>query len=264
MFVLYHRPDRVDILKALIASGADVNAKFGYEAPLSDAATQGDAASTAVLVAAGADLNARDSSGETALDQAAYFQHEDVARLLITSGIKENLMDAALLGDAAVATDLLRQDPALMDVRAQTPRITPFEAALLRKAKTGDDAVLSVMLAHKPKLSLFEAAALGRTDLVKVIVVNAPYRVLEHDGGGKTALDWALRLHQHETAAYLLDQGSVPTVPELETAIFDSDADSVQLLVDHRVDKDDLIPGMGSPYQIALRRGETRIAEILK
>lgn len=266
--LLSQRKDRNEILKELIVAGADVNAKSvsGYEVPLITAADRGDDVAVALLITHGAYVNATDGMGRTALDHAAYFspKHGDVARLLVSSGARENLLDAAFLGDAAVADGMLKKDPGLENLRADMPKLTPFEAAILPKAKTGDGSVLEVMLPYKPKLSLFEAAALGRTDIVKAFLLNAPYLVLERDGSEQTALDWALRGHEYETAAFLLDQGAVPTINELQRAIFDSDEESVRLLVQHNVPKDQLIPGFGYPYQIALRRHETSIAELLK
>jgi ankyrin repeat protein len=66
----------------------------------------------------GADVNAKDSFGRTALDDAASCERPEFARLLITSGARENLWDAGFLGDSKVADELL-QNPALLDQRWQ-------------------------------------------------------------------------------------------------------------------------------------------------
>jgi len=65
-------PDAYDSIKALIASGADVNArsKVGRTA-LMWAADKGDADSIKALIASGADVNAKDENGTTALMEIA-------------------------------------------------------------------------------------------------------------------------------------------------------------------------------------------------
>jgi ankyrin repeat protein len=65
-----------DVVKALLAGGADVNAvdRFGYT-PLLYAATIdfGDAETATALLQAGADPNVKAKKGETALSQAREF-----------------------------------------------------------------------------------------------------------------------------------------------------------------------------------------------
>jgi len=62
----------VDQIDALIAAGADVNARARHgQAPLHLAAAAGSDAAVARLLAAGAALDARDLSGWTPLHQAA-------------------------------------------------------------------------------------------------------------------------------------------------------------------------------------------------
>ena len=240
------RPDRIEFEKALISAGANVNlrSRFGGKPLIAELACRGDVAAASLLVVHGADVNAMDSFGHTALDDAASCQRNEFARLMITSGAREILWDTGFLGDSKVADELLLQNPALLDQRWQKmPPITPFEAALLHKAKTHDDAVVRVMLKYKSQFTVMEAAALGRTDLLRSLLSSSSLLANLGDSTGRTALDWALLEHERQTALFLFDHGAIPTTAELVRAIKNSDVDTVKLLLEHNVDKDQFIPG---------------------
>jgi cytochrome c len=76
-----------DVAVLLLAKGADVNARDAtLKTPLHFAAEFGNMAVAKLLVAAGADLNARDQSDGTAIDRAGLEDHFDIVDLLIASG----------------------------------------------------------------------------------------------------------------------------------------------------------------------------------
>jgi uncharacterized protein len=71
------------ICELLLANGADVNARQqGGWTPLHGAAEHGDPALVAMLLAAGADRDARIDDGQTAADRAAASGHQQVAEQL--------------------------------------------------------------------------------------------------------------------------------------------------------------------------------------
>lgn len=81
-----------DIAELLIAKGADVNAKDEYgETPLYIAA-HSDKDIAELLIAKGADVNARTKRGDTPLFSTALFVHKDkaIAELLIAKGADVN------------------------------------------------------------------------------------------------------------------------------------------------------------------------------
>ena len=83
-----------EVAELLVAKGADVNAKGrDYESPLHHAASSGHKEIAEVLIAKGADLNAKRSSGETPLHQAADAGHKEIAKLLIANGVDVNAKD---------------------------------------------------------------------------------------------------------------------------------------------------------------------------
>jgi Ankyrin repeats (3 copies)/Domain of unknown function (DUF3471) len=82
------RKSDVEAVKALLAKGADVNAKTAYGATaLSYAADKGHVEVVKVLLDRGADVNVKDTFyGETPLGWAAYRGHATVVTLLLDKG----------------------------------------------------------------------------------------------------------------------------------------------------------------------------------
>jgi len=81
-------------IKSLLANGADVNAKnnLGYTA-LIMASTGGHAETVKALLAHGADVNTKDKYGSTALMMASIQGHYEVIKALLTNGADVNAKD---------------------------------------------------------------------------------------------------------------------------------------------------------------------------
>lgn len=77
----------VDVVKALTAAGADVNARSeDGKTALHKSASYGHVNVVKALIAAGADVNARSKDGDTALHSAASMDHPEVVAALIAAG----------------------------------------------------------------------------------------------------------------------------------------------------------------------------------
>ncbi len=82
-----------DVIRALIAGGADVHWKSNYGTALFSAAASGDLDSVTTLLGAGVQVNETDSEGETALMKAASEADPEVCRLLLGSGATAEARD---------------------------------------------------------------------------------------------------------------------------------------------------------------------------
>ena len=84
----------IEAVKQHLAAGVDVNAKIGGETPLHFAALFGRKEVAELLIAKGADVNAKDAVvGFTPLHRAAYHGRKEVAELLIAKGADVNAKD---------------------------------------------------------------------------------------------------------------------------------------------------------------------------
>jgi len=89
------RKARKMVVELLLARGADVNARenSGWT-PLLWAANKGHVKLAEMLLARGADVNARANDGTTPLQTAACYDHRDLAQLLLASKANVNAKDA--------------------------------------------------------------------------------------------------------------------------------------------------------------------------
>jgi outer membrane protein assembly factor BamB len=137
------RKGDADALKALLAKGADVNAKTPYGATaLSFAADKGHLAVVKLLLAQKADVNVKDTFYQaTPLTWAQMRGHDAVVRELVAAGAtgaEAALVAAARAGKLALVRSLVETgklaEPALSKALAATPATAKELAELLKKA----------------------------------------------------------------------------------------------------------------------------------
>jgi ankyrin repeat protein len=167
-----------EVVRLLLARGADLHAKDSLQNTLLDAAATGnDLATIRLMIDAGLDVNAAGVTGFTPLIISAYHDNLESVRLLLAKGAKVN---AVALGPALLPA----MDPA-----------------------SGPVALASVT-------ALLGAAANGSPELVKALL-DAGAGVNAKDGRGMTPLMLAVaRTNQHEPVIrMLLDRGADPKTP---------------------------------------------------
>ncbi len=214
----------------------------GAEAPLADAARQGDWVNVRTALDQGADVTAVQGDGSTALHWAAYWDEHDSAERMIRAGADVNaatdlgvtpLWSAAENGSAAMvrrlleaganpnatllsgesllmtaarsgSTDVVRQ---LLEAGAETEATAARgQTALMWAVAQRHPNVVEALLAHGADLS-------ARTDVWTEVVKTSPdpwspEYVAERQQGGYTPLLFAARVGDLPSARQLVDAGT--------------------------------------------------------
>jgi uncharacterized protein len=157
-------------LGLVLSLSAAVGAQQPFASPVADAAQRGDVAAVKALLKDGADVNAAQGDGMSALHWAAERGNAELADVLIYAGASVSAQTrigqytplhlAGRSGSAAVATALIK---AGADVEARTTNsgVTPLHMA----AASGNPAVVHVLADAKADLNATEGEA-GQTPLI--------------------------------------------------------------------------------------------------
>ena len=201
-----------------------------------------------MLLARGADTNARQPDGATALHWAVHWQDAEMAGLLIKAGADVNAANeygivplslACSNGDAAAARLLLEAgaNPNAAQPTGETPVMTA--------ARTGDVDVLRTLIAH-----------------------GADVNGLERQQQ-QTPLMWAIAAGYPAAARLLLDCGADPRARSTrgDTALLfaarDNDTASARMLLDAGADIESAASDGFTPLLVATVRGRTAVAALL-
>ena len=262
-------PGRIARLSAAVLLGLAGTAWAAGEAPLADAAEEGNTALVRTLLhAGGADVNAAQIDGMTALHWAAYHDDAETAGLLVRAGADVDAANrygvsplslAATNGNAGLVSLLL---DAGADPDAS---LRGGETVLMTAARTGSLAAVTALLAEgadpdareaRDQNALMWAAAEGHTPIVEALIA-AGADVQASLRSGFTPLFFAVRGGHVEATRTLLDAG-VDVNAEL-TRIKDGPDRAVNNATYRPVDD-----GM-SPLLLAVRNGHFELAvELIK
>ncbi|WP_417470984.1 ankyrin repeat domain-containing protein [Maricaulis sp.] len=206
-------------LAAAFEAGADPEAREaeGYGAnALMYAASNPDPALVNAVLAAGAEINARDRMGDPALNWASYYGHTDVIVRLLEAGA-----DPGLRGHGNAREILMRRGhqtalAAFLAALGAGPERTGAEITLETAALEGDIATIQSLageadvstardFAGRPVLQAAARAGQGEA-ILALIAAGAPVDGL--DSIGFTALFEAAREGHDAAVSALLDQGA--------------------------------------------------------
>ena len=176
-----------DIVKALIAKGADVDAQGDeYDTPLMLAAGNGHTETVKTLIAKGADIEAEDTSGDTALAWALGANHHATVKV-----IREAL---APPGESETPTEKLFNAVKTKDLEALKQAIAGGADV---NAKNADGYT-----------ALLIAAEEGLLDIVRALLEVPGIGIDLHDVEGVTALMFAANEGHTDIVNALLDKGA--------------------------------------------------------
>ena len=255
---------RIARLSVAVLLGLAGAAWAAGEAPLADAAEEGNAALVRTLLhAGGADVDAAQVDGMTALHWAAYHDDADTAGLLVRAGAGVNVANrygvsplslAATNGNAGLVSLLL-------DAGADPDAaLRGGETVLMTAARTGSLAAVTALLAAgadpnareaRDQTALMWAAAEGHTSIVEALIAGGA-DVQASLRSGFTPLFFAVRGGHVDATRTLLDAG-VDVNAEL-TRIKDGPDRAVNNATYRPVDD-----GM-SPLLLAVRNGHFELA----
>jgi ankyrin repeat protein len=227
-----------DIVQILLARGANVNAKTspGNVATLAFAAEMGDLLTTRRLLGKGATIDARDDDGFTALHTAAAGGFADIVLALLGGGadISAESNDGLQAVHIAAATG----HPGLV-------------RTLIHRGASANTA------SHDGTVPLHMAAAVSE-DVVRTLV-NEGAEIDIRDKLGVSPLDIAVTTSNLDTARILLDYGATQDAadylnlefpPPLGMAVADRNLEMIQLLVEGGASFN--LDGLGSVLYLAI------------
>ena len=115
----------------------------------------------------------------------------------------QEFLSAVTQGDVLRVKDMLSKDPSLVQARDDRG-----VSAILKAAYYGRKEVLAVMLASRTELNVFEAAATGRTDRVRLLISTNSELINAFSSDGFTPLGLAVFFGHRDAVEALLSAGA--------------------------------------------------------
>ena len=168
-------------VQAELDNGVDVDEKDDLwgRTPLHIAAEEGHKEIAELLIAKGADVNAKDSVGFTPLHEAAFYGQNEIAELLIAKGADVNAKDDNFVG-------------------------TPLNRAAWKGHKEVVELLIDNGADVNAKSDWFERTPLhdaiweGRKEVIELLIAKGA-DVNAKDDYGKTPLDWAEKVNEADS-----------------------------------------------------------------
>lgn len=175
-------------------------------------------------------------------------------------------IDAATQGDVAKVKEMLSEDPLLAQSKDQNG-----VSVILKATYYGKRDVVDALLASGVQLNIFEAAATGQTDRVKILLEEEPASLNSYSPDGFAPLSLAVFFGHAETADALLAAGAEVNAPSRETmkltplasAMAAGQTEIARALIDHGANVNAKGGNDLTPLHTAAARGNVEAAKLL-
>ncbi|MDD5065127.1 MAG: ankyrin repeat domain-containing protein [Phycisphaerae bacterium] len=259
-----------EIVSLLLAKGADVNAKMsGGWTPLHFAVKLDDLDIVEMLIVKGADVDAKNSSGITPLLFAIGDNHEDMKNLLLTKGAKVDIVSASAMGDTERVKVFLEEDPNM--INAAQGNFMPLHIAALN----GQTETVKFLLEKGADVNggyptkptpLYWAALKGHLDIAELLI-NKGAGISNESFGFPHPLFGAIAGKHKEAAELLIAKGAGVNFKSKNTpllmAMGENCPDIAELLIAKGADVNAKDRDDKTPLHYAASGGNKDIVEML-
>ena len=180
------------------------------------------------------------------------------------------LFDALRRNDRAAAKVLLDADATLAYADPPGGGHRPILLAANLEHHGAEPGMVDLLLEYRIPVSIFDAAAIGRTGIVASIFDGSNDAELNAvDSDGMTPLLWAMHGRHYDLVSYLLFKGADPNAREntgwtpLHLAAEQGSARYIRALLEKGANADAVLPSGEKPIHIAAKHGHTAAAEAL-
>ncbi|MHC4557295.1 MAG: ankyrin repeat domain-containing protein [Planctomycetota bacterium] len=200
------------VVKVLLANGADTDARDSFIASsLHYAAEKGHKDIAELLIAHGADVDAENASGDTPMQYAAFYDRHDTIKLLLEKGATiSNIHLAAYMGDLAKLDVFIQEGVGINNLDGHG------HAPLHYAAQNGQKEAVELLIAKGADVNVKDwngqaplsiAAKGGQKDIVELLITHGA-DINAKNNQGMTAMLWAVQKNHQDIAKLLITKGA--------------------------------------------------------